>query len=607
MTTTTPTPVDVLHRIFGFAEFRGQQQSIVDHVVAGGDAVVLMPTGGGKSLCYQIPALVREGTGVVISPLIALMQDQVDALELLGVRAAFLNSTQDVDERRRVEAALVAGELDLVYLAPERLRLESTLALLDRATIALFAIDEAHCVSQWGHDFRPDYLALSVLHERWPTVPRIALTATATDATRRDIVERLKLQDAAVYVASFDRPNIQYRIEPKNQAFAQLLQLLRTEHPGDAGIVYCLSRASVEKTADSLVAEGITAVPYHAGLDAATRARNQSRFLREDGVVVVATIAFGMGIDKPDVRFVAHLDLPKSVEGYYQETGRAGRDGLPSTAWLAYGLQDVVQQRRMIEDSEGDAAHRRRLSQHLDAMLALCETVECRRVQLLAYFGQESTPCGNCDTCLAPPEAWDGTVPAQKLLSTVVRLWREKHQRFGAGHLIDVLLGRDTDRIRQHGHDELRTYGIGTELSEQEWRGVVRQLLAQGLLAVNTDGYGTLVITDASAAVLDGSRTVMLRREPERPTRAAKQRAGVELPDVAQPLFERLREWRSGVAREQGVPAYIVFGDATLRGIAITRPASLAELATISGVGEKKLEAYGDAVLSVVADTADAA
>ncbi len=472
MSTATPTPVDVLHRVFGFAEFRGQQQSIVDHVVAGGDAVVLMPTGGGKSLCYQIPALVREGTGVVISPLIALMQDQVDALELLGVRAAFLNSTQDADERRRVEAALVAGELDLVYLAPERLRLDSTLALLDRATIGLFAIDEAHCVSQWGHDFRPDYLALSLLHERWPTVPRIALTATATDATRRDIVERLKLQDAAVYVASFDRPNIQYRIEPKNQAFAQLLQLLRTEHPGDAGIVYCLSRASVEKTAEALVAEGIPAVPYHAGLDAATRARNQSRFLREDGVVVVATIAFGMGIDKPDVRFVAHLDLPKSVEGYYQETGRAGRDGLPSTAWLAYGLQDVVQQRRMIEGSEGDAAHRRRLSQHLDAMLALCETVECRRVQLLAYFGQESTPCGNCDTCLAPPEAWDGTVPAQKLLSTVVRLWREKHQRFGAGHLIDVLLGRDTDRIRQHGHDELRTYGIGTEL---ERAGVARR------------------------------------------------------------------------------------------------------------------------------------
>ena len=588
-------------------EFRGQQQAIVDHVVAGGDAVVLMPTGGGKSLCYQIPALVREGTGVVISPLIALMQDQVDALEAVGVRAAFLNSTQDATERRRVEAALVAGELDLVYLAPERLRLDSTLALLDRASISLFAIDEAHCVSQWGHDFRPDYLALSVLHQRWPSVPRIALTATATEATRGEIMDRLQLRSAELYVSSFDRPNIQYRIESKNQAFAQLLSLLRTEHPGDAGIVYCLSRASVEKTAEALVAEGISAVPYHAGLDAATRARNQSRFVREDGVVVVATIAFGMGIDKPDVRFVAHLDLPKSVEGYYQETGRAGRDGLPSTAWLAYGLQDVVQQRRMIEDSEGDAAHRRRLSQHLDAMLALCETVECRRVQLLAYFGQESAPCGNCDTCLAPPEAWDGTVPAQKLLSTVVRLWRERHQRFGAGHLIDVLLGRDTERIRQHGHDELRTYGIGTELSEQEWRGVVRQLLAQGLLAVNTDGYGTLVITDSSAAVLDGSRTVMLRREPERPTRAAKQRAGVELPDAAQPLFERLREWRSGVAREQGVPAYIVFGDATLRGIAVTRPASLAELATISGVGEKKLESYGDAVLEVVAGASAAA
>ncbi|HWO10378.1 MAG TPA: RecQ family ATP-dependent DNA helicase, partial [Polyangiaceae bacterium] len=421
------------------------------------------------------------------------------------------------------------------------------------------------------------------------------------EATRREIVQRLDLGDAAQYVSSFDRPNIQYRIEPKAQPFAQLLSLIRTEHPGEAGIVYCLSRASVEKTAEALVAEGVSAVPYHAGLDSATRARNQARFVREDGIVVVATIAFGMGIDKPDVRFVAHLDLPKSVEGYYQETGRAGRDGLPSTAWLAYGLQDVVQQRRLIEDSDGDAARRRQLSQHLDAMLALCETVECRRVQLLGYFGEASQPCGNCDTCLSPPESWDGTVPAQKLLSTVVRLLRERNQRFGAGHLIDVLLGRDTDRIRQHGHDELRTYGIGTELSEQEWRGVVRQLLAQGLLAVNSDGYGTLVITEASAAVLDGSRTVMLRREPERAAaRASKRKAGVELPDGAQPLFERLREWRAGVAREQGVPAYIVFGDATLRGIAVTEPTTLGELASISGVGEKKLDAYGEAILELV-------
>jgi len=599
--------LEILHRVFGYEAFRGQQAAIVQRVIDGGDALVLMPTGGGKSLCYQIPALVRPGTGVVISPLIALMQDQVDALSAVGVRAAFLNSTQDLDERRRVEAALLAGELDLVYLAPERLKLSSTLDLLDRAPVSLFAIDEAHCVSQWGHDFRPDYLALSVLHERWPAVPRIALTATATEQTRREIAARLELGEAELFVSSFDRPNIQYRIEPKAQPLTQLLQLIRTEHPGDAGIVYCLSRASVEKTADALVAEGVAALPYHAGLDAATRARNQSRFLREDGVVMVATIAFGMGIDKPDVRFVAHLDLPKSVEGYYQETGRAGRDGLPSTAWLAYGLQDVVQQRRMIDESEGDLAHRRKLSAHLDAMLALCETIECRRVQLLNYFGQPSVACGNCDTCLSPPESWDGTVPAQKLLSTVVRLWRERHQRFGAGHLIDILLGRETERVRSQSHGALTTFGIGTELSEQEWRGVVRQLLAQGLLGVAADGYGTLVITDASAAVLDGSRTVLLRRETARPTRAAKSKAGVELPVEARPLFERLREWRAGVAREQGVPAYIVFGDATLRGIALTRPSSLEQLGTISGVGEKKLESYGEGVLGVVAGESAAA
>jgi ATP-dependent DNA helicase RecQ len=599
--------LEILHRVFGYESFRGQQSAIVERVIEGGDALVLMPTGGGKSLCYQIPALVRAGTGVVVSPLIALMQDQVDALSAVGVRAAFLNSTQDAEERRRVEAALLAGELDLVYLAPERLKLSSTLELLDRATISLFAIDEAHCVAQWGHDFRPDYLALSVLHERWPSVPRIALTATATDQTRNEIAARLELGDAELYVASFDRPNIQYRIEPRDQPLRQLLQLIRTEHPGDAGIVYCLSRASVEKTADALVAEGISALPYHAGLDAATRARNQSRFLREDGIVMVATIAFGMGIDKPDVRFVAHLDLPKSVEGYYQETGRAGRDGLPSTAWLAYGLQDVVQQRRMIDENEGDLAHRRKLSAHLDAMLALCETVECRRVQLLGYFGQPSTACGNCDTCLSPPEAWDGTVPAQKLLSTVVRLWRERHQRFGAGHLIDILLGRETERVRTQSHTELTTFGIGKELGEQEWRGVVRQLLAQGLLGVAADGYGTLVITDASASVLDGSRVVMLRRETVKPTRPAKSKAGSELPDEARPLFERLREWRAGVAREQGVPAYIVFGDATLRGIALTKPSSLEQLGTISGVGEKKLESYGEGVLGVVSETTIAA
>jgi ATP-dependent DNA helicase RecQ len=595
--------LDILHRVFGYDSFRGQQAEIIQQVVSGGDALVLMPTGGGKSLCYQIPALVRPGTGIVISPLIALMQDQVDALSALGVRAAFLNSTQDGAERARVEAALLAGQLDLLYLAPERLRMDATGELLDRANIALFAIDEAHCVSQWGHDFRPDYLQLSMLHERWPSIPRIALTATATEQTHAEIVRRLDLGGSAQFVSSFDRPNIQYRIEPKNQPLQQLLTLIRTEHPGDAGIVYCLSRASVEKTAEFLTENGVPALPYHAGLHSSVRQINQSRFLREDGVVMVATIAFGMGIDKPDVRFVAHLDLPKSVEGYYQETGRAGRDGLPSTAWLAYGLQDVVQQRRMIDSSEGDRAHRMRLSQHLDAMLALCETLECRRVQLLAYFGETSTACGNCDTCLSPPEGWDGTIPAQKLLSTVVRLQRERNQKFGAQHIIDILLGKRNARVEQQGHDSISTFGIGGELGEQEWRGVVRQLLAQGLLGVNSDGYGTLVLTDASASVLDGSRRVNLRREPERQARAAKKSAVAStLPLDAVPLFERLREWRAGVAREQAVPAYIIFGDATLRGIALSRPTSLEQLGTISGVGEKKLDTYGAAVLELVVD-----
>ena len=596
------TAVETLDKVFGYSSFRGQQAEIIQTVIDGGDALVLMPTGGGKSLCYQIPALVREGTGVVISPLIALMQDQVDALSAVGARAAFLNSTQDAAERSRVERAFLDGELDLLYLAPERLRVSSTADLLDAGTISLFAIDEAHCVSQWGHDFRPDYLQLSMLHERWPTIPRIALTATATEVTHKEIASKLQLEGAKHFVSSFDRPNIQYRIEPKLQPLQQLLTLLRTEHPGDAGIVYCLSRASVEKTADFLVENGVTALPYHAGLDARVRAANQSRFLREDGVVMVATIAFGMGIDKPDVRFVAHLDLPKSVEGYYQETGRAGRDGLPSTAWLAYGLQDVVQQRRMIDQSEGDDAFRRRLGANLDAMLALCETIECRRMQLLAFFGEESTPCGNCDTCLTPPEAVDGTIPAQKLLSTVVRLQRERNQRFGAGHLIDILMGKTTPRTTQHKHDQLATWGIGQELGEQEWRGVVRQLLAQGLLAVNSDGYGTLLVTEASATVLNGSRPVRLRREPERAAKTArKSKVAADLPAEASGLFEKLREWRAAEAREQGVPAYIVFGDATLRGIAITRPDSLDELGTITGVGEKKLESYGQALLAVVA------
>jgi len=596
-------PAEVLHRVFGYDEFRGNQAEIIDHVSSGGDALVLMPTGGGKSLCYQIPALVRRGTGIVISPLIALMQDQVDALSAVGVRAAYLNSTQAPDAKAAVERAYLAGELDLLYLAPERLRVQSTAALLDRGEMALFAIDEAHCVSQWGHDFRPDYLQLSMLHERWPTVPRIALTATATEQTHAEIAQRLQLGQAKHFVASFDRPNIQYRIASKNSPQQQLLQLVRSEHDGDAGIVYCLSRASVEKTAQMLVDNGIPALPYHAGLPAPVRAANQSRFLREDGIIMVATIAFGMGIDKPDVRFVAHLDLPKSVEGYYQETGRAGRDGLPSTAWLAYGLQDVVQQRRMIADSEGDNAHRRKLSAHLDAMLALCETVECRRVQLLAYFGETSTACGNCDTCLSPPESIDGTVAAQKLLSTVVRLQRERNQKFGAGQLIDILLGKRTPRVEQNGHDNLSTFGIGGELSEPEWRGVVRQLLAQGLLQVNSDGFGTLVITDDSAAVLSGARKVSLRREPDRPAKKASRTArgaSAELPSGAAPLFEMLRAWRAAEAKEQGVPAYVIFHDATLREIATGTPGTLAELGTVSGVGESKLEKYGQKLLDAI-------
>ncbi len=600
------TAQEVLGRVFGYDSFRGEQREIIEHVAGGGDALVLMPTGGGKSLCYQVPALLREGTGVVVSPLIALMQDQVDALTAIGVRAGFLNSAQDPGQRRQVEDEFLAGQLDLLYLAPERLRTESTLRLLDRGTIALFAIDEAHCVAQWGHDFRPDYLALSALHERWPAVPRIALTATATAATHAEIASRLRLEDARHFVASFDRPNIRYRIEPKNEPRQQLLQLLRTEHAGDAGIVYCLSRASVDATAEFLVRNGIGALPYHAGLDAGTRAANQARFLREDGLIIVATIAFGMGIDKPDVRFVAHLDLPRSVEGYYQETGRAGRDGLPSTAWMAYGLQDVVLQRKLIDNSEGDSAHRRRLAGHLDAMLALCETVECRRGQLLAYFGQPASACGNCDTCLSPPQTWDGTVAAQKLLSAIYRLGRERQQKFGAGQVIDILLGRQTAKVAQHGHDSLTVFGVGTELREAEWRAVVRQLLAQGLLAVEGD-YGTLVLTSASADVLAQRRKVLLRREPERPARPRAARASsgpaAELAGTAAAFFEQLRTWRAAAAREQGVPAYVIFHDATLRQIASDAPATLAGLASVNGVGESKLAKYGQQILGILSDS----
>ena len=594
--------LEALRTVYGYDEFRGDQADIVDHVISGGDAIVLMPTGGGKSVCYQVPALVREGTGLVVSPLIALMHDQVDALRANGVAAAYLNSTQQPAERAEVERAYLAGELDLIYVAPERLSNAQTRALLSRGSLSVVAIDEAHCVSQWGHDFRPDYLALGDLGEVFPGVPRIALTATATRETHQEITERLHLDSARHFVASFDRPNIQYRIEAKSDARKQLLQFIRSLPDASAGIVYALSRKSVEQTATFLAAQGIDAIPYHAGLPAEVRQAHQSRFLREDGVVVVATIAFGMGIDKPDVRFVAHVDLPKSVEGYYQETGRAGRDGEPSVAWMAYGLGDVVQQRRMIQQGGGDRTLQMRQNQHLDAMLALCETVSCRRQNLLGYFGQQSGPCGNCDTCLEPPKTWDGLVASQKLMSTIVRLDRERGQSFGAGHLIDILRGKENERIRRFTHDQLATYGIGEDLSEQDWRSVIRQLLARGLLTPKGE-YNTLAVTPASSGVLRGETPVPLRHDvigrKSRPT--VRKTSADTLDEADRGLFENLREWRAGQAREQGVPAYIVFGDATLRALAEHRPTSLGELDAISGIGQKKRDAYGEQVLEVIA------
>ncbi|MFI8777274.1 DNA helicase RecQ [Brachybacterium paraconglomeratum] len=603
----TEEALPILSRVFGYDSFRGEQAAIIDQVASGGDAVVLMPTGGGKSLCYQVPALLREGTGIVVSPLIALMADQVAALEAVGIRAAYLNSTLEMHEAQAVEQQLLAGELDLLYMAPERLVLPRTVQLLQRAQLALFAIDEAHCVSQWGHDFRPDYLGLSMLADAFPGVPRIALTATATEATHRELTERLQMQQARHFVSSFDRPNIQYRIEPKASPREQLLRLITAEHEGDSGIVYCLSRKSVETTAQWLADRGIPALPYHAGLPPEVRQDHQERFLRADGLIMVATIAFGMGIDKPDVRFVAHLDLPKSIEGYYQETGRAGRDGLPSTAWMAYGLGDVVSQRKFIEGGESSEQFKRNARSHLDAMLALCETVDCRRVQLLRYFGQDSSPCGNCDTCLNPPQTWDATVAAQKLLSAVIRLDRERGQRFGSGQVVDVLLGRESERSLASRHHELSVWGIGEELSEKEWRTAIRQLLARGVLDAEGD-YGVLVPGPQAGPVLRSEETVQLAvdRAPQRGARGGGRRAGgayraAETLEPAQrERFEALRAWRTSVAKEKQIPPYMVFSDATLVGIVETSPQSVQQLGTVSGVGAKKLAEYGEDVLEAL-------
>ena len=592
----------VLETVFGYPAFRGQQADIVEHVASGGDALVLMPTGGGKSLCYQIPALLRDGVGVVVSPLIALMQDQVDALEEVGVRAAFLNSTQTFEETLRIERLVRSGEIDLVYVAPERLLTQRCLELFDSSPISLFAIDEAHCVSQWGHDFRPEYIRLSVLHERYPNVPRIALTATADQQTRAEIAHRLQLDDARQFVSSFDRPNIRYSIVEKTNGRKQLIDFISSEHPQDSGIVYCLSRKKVEETADFLCEHGIRALPYHAGMEHSVRAANQSRFLREDNIVMVATIAFGMGIDKPDVRYVCHLDLPKSIEGYYQETGRAGRDGAPASAWMAYGLQDVVLQRRMIDESEADETFKRVLSMKLDAMLGLCETLSCRRMRLLDYFGERSGPCGNCDTCLIPPIQVDGTVPMQKLLSAIYRV----DQRFAAGHVIDVLRGAQTERISQWHHDKLTVYGVGADRSEQEWRAIVRQAIALGFVTVDHDAFSSLKLTDAARPVLKGEQKVQLRQyqKPVKAKRPSSSRSSgyeeLELSRSEQAIFDRLRSWRMGTAREHGVPAYVVFQDATLREIAKVKPGSLDALRGVSGVGEKKLVSYGDEIVAII-------
>ena len=597
---------ELLREVFGYSAFRGEQLEIIGHVAGGGDALVLMPTGGGKSLCYQIPALLREGVAVVVSPLIALMQDQVAALREAGVRAAFLNSTLTWAQAKDVERRVQTGEIDLLYVAPERLLTDRCLELLDATPLALFAIDEAHCVSQWGHDFRPEYLQLTVLAERYGAVPRVALTATADPTTRKDIVQRLRLRQPRSFVSSFDRPNIRYRIAEKNAARRQLLDFIASEHPGQAGIVYCLTRNSVDETAAFLAGQGVDAMPYHAGLDARTREANQERFIREDACVMVATIAFGIGIDKPDVRFVAHLDLPKSIEGYYQETGRAGRDGLPADAWMVYGLADVVQQRLLIEQSEADSDYKRIATSKLDAVLGLCETTDCRRVRLLDYFGEPSTPCGNCDNCLTPPEEWDGTEPAQKLMSCIYRCETASGFAFGAQQVVDILLGKRTPKVLQRGHEHLSTFGIGTELDANQWRSVLRQLVMLRLVRVDHDRFNVLRLTEASREVLKGKRRLLLRRPSEKKRPVRKSRKAAEPAVTASPLrlnealFQALRAWRMEVAREHGVPAYTVFHDSTLREIASMMPRSRDDLRGISGVGATKLERYGPALIDIV-------
>ena len=612
----------ILKDVFGYERFRGPQEAIVAHVVAGGDALVLMPTGGGKSLCYQVPAIVRQqagqGVAIVVSPLIALMHDQVGALHEAGVEAAFLNSTLDWQQALEVERRLARGEITLLYAAPERVTTERFLGLLDdlhaRGQLSLFAIDEAHCVSQWGHDFRPEYRQLTVLHERYASVPRIALTATADALTRADIVERLQLEDARLFISSFDRPNIRYRIEEKKDATTQLLRFIEREHAGEAGVVYCQSRKRVEELADTLCEAGLNALPYHAGLGADVRQRHQDRFLREEGIVMVATIAFGMGIDKPDVRFVAHVDMPKNIEGYYQETGRAGRDGLPADAWMAYGLNDVVNQRRMIDESPAAEEFKAVMRGKLDALLGLAEATDCRRVRLLAYFGEQSAPCGNCDNCLNPPPVWDGTDAARKLLSTIYRVHEASGLTFGTGHIMDIVRGKDTEKVRQFGHEKLSTFGLGKEYSETQLRGVLRQLLATGAVGLhkvsleNGHSFDTLCLTAGSRAVLRGEQAVQLREAtahaaPKKARRAAAPpAAAANLGQDAQVRFINLKAWRAEVAREHNLPAYVIFHDATLAAIAERCPSTLEDLQGISGMGAKKLEAYGADVLRVVRD-----